>query len=111
MSEPHPLGTVAIKFGRAYFAKDKQGQTHSSMLLAVMHGSTKYKGAEVSFSGAGRTIRVKFEYPGDDKTPLGDAVYQQEYEVDLGDLIEALHPVNEYRRSIKFVDAPPAQIP
>lgn len=35
--------------------------------------------------------------------------FQQTYELDLGDLIEALHPVNEYRRNIKFVDAPPTE--
>jgi hypothetical protein len=103
---PFPLGPITIPVGRAFFAKTKDGGRRGTMLLSMLNGDAKTDdGAKVTFSAAGTVLRIQFEYPGDS----GDDRFQQDYEVDFGDIADKLHKLNKLRRADKFADAPPAE--
>lgn len=106
--EPHPLGEIAVKVGRAYFAKNADGSGGAStMLMSQCYGSTKIGDAKVDFAVAGRTVRVSIRYAGDSD----DFKAQQTYDIDMGDIIESVFALNVRRRVGFFDDAPPTVLP
>lgn len=103
----YPLGSIPIPVGRAYLAVDQRGNKHTVMVLAVSHGSGKADdGAKVRYMQGGNTMLVQFEYP--DDTP--DERDQQKYDVNIADIVEALHELNKRRRAGKFLDAPALKV-
>jgi hypothetical protein len=97
------LGKLAIRVYRVGFAKTKDG-ARGSMFMNACGGTGKAPdGAEISFGANSANVNVTFRYPGDQ----GDDEYQQQYVIQLKEIIEALHEVNKARRALHFVDAPP----